>query len=59
MLKPKVVSSGRKLNVVGPWEVLGLMLTIAIRGACYESKWVLDIVYGRRAQDSKRPPNAT
>ena len=58
LLKPKVVSSGRKLSVVGPWEVLGLMLTIAIRGARYESKWVLDILYGRRAQDSKRPPNA-
>jgi len=58
VLKPKVISSGRKLNVVGPWEVLGLMLTIAIRGARYESKWVLDILYGRRAQDSKKPPNA-
>lgn len=59
VLKPKVVSSGRKLNVVGPWEVLGLMLTIAIRGPRYESKWVLDILYGRRAQDSKKPTNAT
>lgn len=58
VLKPKVVSSGRKLNVVGPWKVLGLMLTIAVRGARYESKWVLDILYGRRAQDSRRPPNA-
>jgi hypothetical protein len=58
VLKPKVVSSGRKLNVVGPWEVLGLMLTIAIRGARYESKWVLDILYGRRANDSKSPPDA-
>jgi glycosyltransferase involved in cell wall biosynthesis len=58
VLKPKVVSSGRKLNVVGPWEVLGLMLTIAIRGARYESKWVLDILYGRRAQDSKKPTDA-
>jgi len=58
VLKPKVVSSGRKLNVVGPWEVLGLMLTIAIRGARYESKWVLDILYGRRAQDSKEQVKA-
>ena len=58
VLKPKVVSSGRKLNVVGPWEVLGLMLTIVIRGAHYESKWVLDILYGRRARDSRRPPDA-
>jgi glycosyltransferase involved in cell wall biosynthesis len=58
VLKPKVVSSGRKLNVIGPWEVMSLALTIAFRGPRYESKWVLDILYGRRAQDSKRPPNA-
>ena len=56
VLKPKVVSSGRKLNVVRPWELMGLLLTIAIRGGRYESKWVLDILYGQRAQDSKRPP---
>lgn len=58
VLKPKVVSSGRKLEVVGPWQVLGLMLTIAMRGARYESKWVLDILYGRRAQDCRRPVKA-
>ena len=58
VLKPKVVTSGRKLNVVGPWEVLGLMLTIAIRGARYESKWVLDILYGRRAQECRKPGKA-
>jgi glycosyltransferase involved in cell wall biosynthesis len=57
VLRPKVVSSGRKLTVVGPWEVLGLLLTIAIRGARYESKWVLDILYGRRAQDCRKPPD--
>jgi glycosyltransferase involved in cell wall biosynthesis len=58
VLKPKVLSSGRKLNVAGPWQVLGLMLKIAILGPRYESKWVLDILYGRRAQDSKKPTNA-
>ena len=57
VLKPTVVTSGRKLHVVGPWEVLALMLMIAIRGAPYESKWVLDILYGRRAQDCRRPPS--
>jgi len=56
--KPTVVTSGRKLSVVGPWEVMGLILTIAFRGAHYENKMVLDILYGRRAQDSKRPTNA-
>ena len=55
VLKPKVVSSGRKLEVAGPWEVLGLMLTIAVRGAHYESKWVRDILYGRRAQECRKP----
>ena len=58
VLKPTVVTSGRKLKVAGPWRVIGLMLTIALRGARYESKWVLDILYGQRAQDSKRPPKA-
>jgi glycosyltransferase involved in cell wall biosynthesis len=56
--KPTVVTSGRKLDVVGPREVMVLMLTIALRGSRYESKWVLDILYGRRAQECKKPHNA-
>jgi glycosyltransferase involved in cell wall biosynthesis len=56
--KPTVVSSGRKLDVVGPWEVAGLVLRIALRGPRYENKWVLDILYGQRAQDCRRPGNA-
>jgi glycosyltransferase involved in cell wall biosynthesis len=56
--KPTVVTSGRKLAVVGPWEVTGLLLTIALRGPRYESKWVKDILYGRRAQECKKPENA-
>ena len=58
VLKPTVITSGRKLSVAGPWQVISLMFRIAIRGARYESKWVLDILYGQRAQDSRRPPNA-
>ena len=53
VLKPTVITSGRKLGVVGPWEVMGLVLTIAFRGPRYENKKVLDILYGQRAQDSK------
>jgi hypothetical protein len=53
--KPKVLTSPRKLDVVGFWEVIGLMLTIAVRGSRYESKWVVDILYGRRAQDCRKP----
>jgi hypothetical protein len=34
------------------------MLTIAVRGSRYESEKVLDILYGRRAQDCKKPDNA-
>jgi glycosyltransferase involved in cell wall biosynthesis len=56
--KPTVVTSARKLRVAGPWEVIGLMLRIAIRGPRYESKWVRDILYGRRAQDSRKPIKA-
>lgn len=55
IVKPTVVTSARKLDVVGPWEVIGLVLTIAVRGARYESKWVRDILYGRRAQDCRKP----
>jgi hypothetical protein len=56
--KPTVITSARKLDVVGPWEVMKLVLTIAIRGPRYESKWVLDILYGRRAQACRRPVKA-
>ena len=51
--KPAVVSSGRKLSVVGPWEVIMLLGRIVLRGPRYENKKVLDILYGQRAQDSK------
>jgi len=55
VLKPKVLSSGRKLDVVGPWEVLALMFRIAIRGPRYDSEKIRDILYGRRAQECKSP----
>jgi glycosyltransferase involved in cell wall biosynthesis len=51
--KPTVITSARKLGVVGPWEVLAILMTIALRR---ESKMLLDFLYGRRAQDSKRTP---
>lgn len=54
VLKPTVVTSGRKLDVVGPWEVIKLVLTISIHGSRYESPWVRDILYGRRAQDCRK-----
>ncbi|HEX3798318.1 MAG TPA: glycosyltransferase [Verrucomicrobiae bacterium] len=57
--KPRVVTSGRKLAVVGPWEVIALLLAIAFRGPHYENEMVKDILYGRRAQDCKKPDNAT
>jgi glycosyltransferase involved in cell wall biosynthesis len=59
VLKPRVVTSGRKLDVVGPWEVIKLVLTIAVRGSRYESKWVLDILYGKRAQACRTPKQGT
>ena len=52
--KPKVVTSARKLDVVSFWEVIGLVLTIAVRGPRYESKWIMDVLYGRRAQDCRK-----
>ena len=56
--KPMVVTSGRKFAVVGPWEVIVLLVTIAIRGPHYESEKTLDFLYGRRAQECKKPDNA-
>jgi len=53
--KPTVVTSARKLRVAGPWAVLGLMLRIAVRGSRYDNTWVRDILYGRRAADSRKP----
>jgi glycosyltransferase involved in cell wall biosynthesis len=53
--RPAVVTSARKLGVAEPWDVMGLMLKIAIRGPRYESKWVRDILYGRRAEDCRKP----
>ena len=58
VLRPKVVTSGRKLDVAGPWDVIQLALTIALCGPHYESKWVLDILYGRRAEDCRKPVKA-
>jgi len=53
--KPTVVTSARKLEVVRSWEVIGLMLRIAFRGWRYDNQWVRDLLYGRRAQDSRKP----
>ena len=58
VLKPTVVTSARKLDVAGFWEVMGLMLRIAVRGPRYENKWVRDILYGQRAQDCRKQNRA-
>jgi glycosyltransferase involved in cell wall biosynthesis len=52
--KPLVVTSARKLDVVSMWEVLRLAATIALRGPYYESEAILDIMYGRRAQECRK-----
>jgi hypothetical protein len=53
--EPTVVTSARKLKVVTPWEVITLLVTIAIRGPRYESSWIVDILYGPRAQACRKP----
>jgi hypothetical protein len=55
MPKPTVVTSGRKLSVVGPGDVAMLLVRIALRGPRYESKRVLDFMHGRRAQNCRKP----
>ena len=58
VIGPKVVTSGRKLAVVRPWQLISLLMIIAVRGPRYESEWVWDILYGQRAQDARKPRGA-
>jgi hypothetical protein len=53
--KPTLVTSGRKLSVVGPWEVVMLLVRIALRGSRYENEKTLDFLYGRRSEECRRP----
>lgn len=53
--KPTVVTSARKLDVVEPWQVIGLLVKIVVRGPYYDSKWVRDLLYGKRAEDCRKP----
>src|SRR5262249_18968725 len=53
--RPTVLSSARRLEVVGPWEVISLVFTIGIRGARYDSEWIPDILYGDRAEACRKP----
>jgi glycosyltransferase involved in cell wall biosynthesis len=56
--KPTVVTSGRKLGVVGPWEAVMLLARIVVRGPRYETRKTLDFMYGRRAQECRKPGKA-
>jgi hypothetical protein len=47
--RPTVITSARKLEVVGVGEILFLLLTVAIRGPHHTSRKGLDLFYGRRA----------
>jgi glycosyltransferase involved in cell wall biosynthesis len=51
---PSVITSGRKLDVIGPGEVIPLLLRVAIFGPYHETREGLDFLYGKRAQDSKK-----
>ncbi len=55
---PIVVTSSRKIGVVTSWEAMRMMLKIIVRGPRCESKFALDLVYGRRARDCRKPDNA-
>ena len=54
VLRPTVITSGRKLDVLGPWEAIPLLFAIAIRGPYVKKRDGLDFLYGKRAQDSKK-----
>ena len=53
--KPTVITSARKLSVVGPWEAVMVLVRIVQRGPHYETERTLDFLYGQRAQACKRP----
>jgi GT2 family glycosyltransferase len=55
--KEPVITSASKLDVVGPFQVISLLLTICVRGHKYDTPWVRDILYGKRAQQCRRPGN--
>ena len=57
VLRPAVVTSARKLEIAGPLQVVKLLSTIAIRGHNYENPWVIDILYGQRAQQCRNIGN--
>jgi glycosyltransferase involved in cell wall biosynthesis len=56
---PTVVTSARKLNVVSPGEISRLLVMILIHGPRYESTWIIDILYGPRAQAARTPTEAS
>jgi glycosyltransferase involved in cell wall biosynthesis len=47
---PTVITSGRKLDVMGAGEVILLLLAVVIRGPYHTSRKGLDFFYGDRAQ---------
>jgi glycosyltransferase involved in cell wall biosynthesis len=51
---PSVITSGRKLDVIGPGEVIPLLLKVAIFGPYHKTRDGLDFLYGKRAQESKK-----
>lgn len=55
--RPTVLTSARKLEVASPWQVISLLIKIAVRGYRYESPWVMDLLYGQLAQKCKNPGN--
>lgn len=53
--KESVATSSRKLSVAGPFEVISLLVRIAIVGQRYQNPWVIDLLYGQRASRSRKP----
>ena len=52
--RPTVVTSGRKFDVIGPWEAIAVLLAFAIRGPHLERRDRLDFLYGKRAQGCRK-----
>jgi hypothetical protein len=42
----------------GPWEVFMLLASVALKSSCHADEKTLDFIYGRRAQECRRPEQA-
>lgn len=50
---PKVVTSGRKIDMTNPWNLLHFGIGFTVHGPGHQTKWMHDMLYGERAQKAR------